>query len=291
MNDLERYFREKYLSENTIKTYLRNISIFINWYSGEIINIDPIIVDNYKKYLMEERKISIRSVAAYFNSLKIFIKYVYERYKIVTKLSIINEYGKLIRVNIPHIKHKIKDINYNKELSVKEVKRLLKSALKANERDYLLFLTMTLTGMRVSETLSLKVFQLKDLMIEVTLKGRTRSLILPPSLKSKLKKFTKDFESESYIFKSNRKLDKALDRKTVYSLMQKYAGEAKLKKEKCFPHNLRKHYTVNEINIGTDIQTLADELGHKNLETLRIYKERSVEEKRKRMQKIAKKYG
>lgn len=291
MNDIERYFREKYLSDNTIKAYIRNISIFINWYSGKIMDIDFTVIDNYKKYLIEERKVSIRSVAAYFNSLKIFIKYIYERHKIITKLSIINEFGKLVRINIPQIKHKIKDVNYNKELSIKEVNRLLKMALKANERDYLLLLTITLTGMRVSEVLGLKVFHLKKLMIEVTLKGRTRSLILPPSLKTKLKKFTKEFKEDSYIFKSNRKIDKSLDRKTVYSLMQKYAGEAKLKKDKCFPHNLRKHYTVNEINIGTDIQTLADELGHKNLETLRIYKERSVEQKRKRMQKIAKKYS
>lgn len=291
-NSLKKFMQDKYLSENTIKSYSDNISAFILWCNIKKIKIKELKaleIGEYKKYLLEEKKVSIRSVAAYFNAIKLFLKFIYCTYGTATPITVINDQNKFVRINMPKITYKIKDVNYSKELSVKEVNRLLLAAKERSERDYLIILTMCTTGMRVSEVLSLKCYQLNKSNFEVTLKGKTRSLILPPKIRTKIVNYINGKSDNDYIF-THAKKQKPLSRKTVFSFIKKYGSKANIKKDKCFPHNLRKHYTVNEIMIGTDIQTIADELGHRNLDVLRVYKERSLESKRKRMERIARKY-
>ena len=80
-------------------------------------------------------------------------------------------------------------IYYGKELTTKEINRILAVAKEKNERDYLLILLLVTTGMRVSEGLSLTTDHLDKRWIEITCKGKTRSLIIPPAVKTKLKTY------------------------------------------------------------------------------------------------------
>ncbi|WP_319201384.1 tyrosine-type recombinase/integrase [uncultured Ilyobacter sp.] len=291
MNSFYEYMKKKYHSENTIKSLTYSVNIFLNWYEGELENIDPGVIGGYKEYLLKDRGVSVRTAASYFKGLKFFIRYLYQEYGQRTKVTVINEYGELVKINIPDLKYKINNIGYDKEISVKEVNRLLKVAKENRERDYILFLLLATTGLRVSEALSLNIKQLRKTIMEIESKGKVRTVILPPNIRNKIKKYIADRKIESqWVFHSIKKSENPLGRKQVHNLMKSYARKARVKKEKCFPHNLRHHYTVNEINMGTDLQTLADDLGHNGIETLKIYKERSLEEKRKRMEKLAKKY-
>jgi integrase/recombinase XerD len=274
-----------------MKSLTYSVNIFLNWYNEELENIDTEVVKQYRQYLLKDRGVGVRTTAAYFKGLKFFIRYLYLEHKQRTKVTIINEYGELIKINIPDLKYKINNIGYDKEISVKEVNRLLKVARENRERDYILFLLLVTTGLRVSEALSLNIKHLRKAIIEVESKGKVRTVILPPNIRNKIKKYIADRKIVSrWVFHSIKNPENPLGRKQVHNLMKNYAGKAKVKKEKCFPHNLRHHYTVNEINMGTDLQTLADDLGHNGIETLKVYKERSLEEKKKRMEKLAKKY-
>ena len=291
MNNFYEYMKIKYYSENTIKNFTYSVNIFLNWYDGDLENIDPEVVGQYREYLLKERGVSVRTAAAHYKGLKFFIRYLYQEYRQRTKVTAINEYGELVKINIPDLKYKINNVGYDKEISVKEVNRLLKVAREYRERDYIMLLLLATTGLRVSEALSLNIKQLRKAIIEMESKGKVRTIILPPNIRNKIKKYIVDRNVESqWVFHSIKNPENPLGRKQVHNLMKSYAGKANVKKEKCFPHNLRHHYTVNEINIGTDLQTLADDLGHNGIETLKIYKERSLEEKRRRMEKLSKKY-
>lgn len=264
---------KKYLENNytkaTIDAYFKGITIFNNFLGNREINRSTI--DEFKIYLMEERKVSIRTVSSYFAILRNYFKF------------------KGIDVKVPEVKYKIMDTYYNKELSRKEINKILAAAKENNERDYLLILLLVTTGMRVSEGLSLTTDHLNKRWIEITCKGKTRSLIIPPAVKTKLKEYVERKELEGPLFVS-RLTKKAMSRGRVFNMVKKYGSIAKVRRDKCFPHNFRHSYTISEIEIGTDLKTLAEDLGHKGIETLEIYKQRSIEEKRKRMNKIAKYY-
>lgn len=152
---------KKYHSENTIKSLTYSVNIFLNWYEGEFENIAPEVIEKYKEYLLKERGVSIRTAASYFKGLKFFIRYLYQEHRQRTEVTVINEYGELVKINIPDLKYKVNNIGYEKEISVKEVNRLLKVARENRERDYILFLLLATTGLRVSEALSLNIKQLK----------------------------------------------------------------------------------------------------------------------------------
>ncbi len=264
---------KKYLEDNytkaTVEAYLKGITIFNNFLDDR--EVTRTVINEFKIYLLEERKVSIRTVSTYFVILRNYFKF------------------RNIDVKVPVIKYKIMDTYYNKELSKKEINRILRAAKEKNERDYLLILLLVTTGMRVSEGISLTSEQLKKRWIEITCKGKTRTLIIPPTVKTKLKAYVNDNNIKGPIFVS-KLTKKAISRGRVANFVKEYGRKAKVRREKCFPHNFRHSYTISEIEIGTDLKTLADDLGHNRIETLEIYKQRSIEEKKKRMNKIARKY-
>nr|WP_320046504.1 hypothetical protein [uncultured Ilyobacter sp.] len=87
----------------------------------------------YREYLLKEKGVSVRTAAAHFKGLKFFIKYLNQEHGQRTKVTIINEYGELVKINIPDLKYKVNNIDYDKEISVKEVNRLLKVAIENRE--------------------------------------------------------------------------------------------------------------------------------------------------------------
>lgn len=264
---------KKYLENNytkaTVDVYFKDVTIFNNFLKGREINRS--IINEFKIYLMEERKVSIRTVSSYFAILRNYFRF------------------KGIDVKVPEIKYIIRDIYYGKELTTKEINRILAAAKEKNERDYLLILLLVTTGMRVSEGLSLTTDHLKKRWLEVTCKGKTRSVILAPAVKNKLQSYVENNNIEGPVFVS-RLTKKAISRGRVIDFVKKYGQKARVKREKCFPHNFRHAYTISEIEAGTDLQTIAENLGHKGIETLEIYKRRSLEERKKKAKKISKKY-
>jgi len=67
---------KKYLENNytkaTIEAYFKGITIFNNFLGDREINRS--IIDEFKIYLMEERKVSIRTVSSYFAILRNYFK-------------------------------------------------------------------------------------------------------------------------------------------------------------------------------------------------------------------------
>ena len=171
-------------------------------------------------------------------------------------------------------------------LSREEYRRLLALAeQRGNLRLLLLMETMCATGMRVSELRFVTVEALCAGRVEIFLKGKVRTVLLPGKLCRKLLRFCKKQKTASgavFLTKSGN----PISRKQIWREMKSLCREANVAATKVFPHNLRHLFAVTFYRSCRDIVRLADVLGHSNMETTRIYLLTTGEEHLRRIERL-----
>ena len=159
----------------------------------------------------------------------------------------------------------------NRDLSKKDYSRLVKSAISmGKERLALLMETICATGIRVSEVKYITVEALACGKVEISLKGKIRTILIPGKLCKKLKKYAKKkrtVSGEIFITKNGT----GLSRKQIWAEMKAICQRAKVAASKVFPHNLRHLFARTFYKVCRDVAKLADVLGHSSIETTRIY--------------------
>lgn len=247
-------------SKNTVEKYARDIKSFIEWCDENdlkiksIENIDKELLINYKKYL-KCKYIKISTVNSKISSINAFLEYV----------------------NLQNLKIKIikcqKSIfgNSEKKLSKTELQRLLDVAYKKDDkRLYYLILTIVQTGIRVSEVEFVTVDAIRNGKAIVDNKGKVRPVIIPMKLCKLLMDYCKTNNIKSgpvFVTKNGR----PLDRRNIWKDLKDLCIEAKVDKNKVFPHNLRHLFAREFYKQTKDIVKLASILGHSSIETTRIY--------------------
>lgn len=79
---------------------------------------------------------------------------------------------------------------------------------------------------------------------------------------------------------------KALDRSNIWREMKALGTEANVKAEKIFPHNLRHLFARTYYEIEKNLSKLADILGHRDINTTRIYTKESGSQHRLQLEKM-----
>ena len=158
-----------------------------------------------------------------------------------------------------------------KELTRKDYEKLCRTAeQKHNKRLNLIMQTICSTGIRVSELQFVTLEAIRKGKLIVSMKGKTRTVIIPKDLKRKLC----DYAAENNIFCGMifvTKNGKRINRTNIWREMKNLCVEAHINPEKVFPHNLRHLFARVFYSIDKDIAKLADVLGHSNINTTRIY--------------------
>ena len=151
----------------------------------------------------------------------------------------------------------------SKELTREEYQRLLSAAREGGrERLALLLETICATGIRVSE--------LRFVTVEIALKGKIRTILLPGKLCRKLLKYAgrnKTAFGEVFLTRGGA----SLSRKQIWREMKGLCQRAGVEPSKVFPHNLRHLFASAFYRATRDIVKLADVLGHASINTTRIY--------------------
>ena len=167
-----------------------------------------------------------------------------------------------------------------KFLTKKEVSKFFNAFTKCSyhERFYCsLFKTMYYSGMRISEAINLKIYDInwktEQILVRDTKNGTEHLAVLHPALKSILEKWikylTKQFPNTPYLFPT-------FNRHPLSScgLARKYFKK-KLKKaglnEFYHPHSLRHSFAIHLLNKGTDIRLISQLLNHKNINSTMVY--------------------
>ncbi len=174
----------------------------------------------------------------------------------------------------------------NRELSEIEYKRLLASALKkGNKRLYLLMMTLGSTGIRISELTYITVETARAGRVQIQMKGKCRTILLPKQLCKNLLNYSKEKKiEEGMIFRTRN--GRQMDRSNIWHEIKSLCSEAKVNKEKVFPHNFRHLFARVFYAIEKNLAYLADVLGHSSIETTRIYVATSVTAHQKILSKM-----
>lgn len=177
-------------------------------------------------------------------------------------------------------------VEESRELSEAEYKRLLAAAqTRNNQRLYHLMMTLCGTGIRVGELKYITVETAKLGRAEICLKGKTRTILLPKELRSRLMRYARHNNIGSgCIFRTKRGCP--LDRSNICHDMKKLCRAANVNPHKVFPHNLRHLFARTFYAIKKNLANLADILGHSSVETTRIYVAVSAREHERVFQKM-----
>lgn len=264
-------FREILLAEEkcngTVEKYLRDLQTFVT-FLGQDTRITKELVISYKQMLIE--KYAPTTVNGILAALNVFFKHMGWYDCVVKNLKIQREAFR----------------SQNRELSKEEYYRLLAVAKnKGKDRLYFLMQTICATGIRVSELQFITVEALCTRRARVSLKGKTRTVLLPLKLCRELKRYA----SENGVTKGSifvTKTGRPLDRSNIFRNMKSLCKEANVEAGKVFPHNLRHLFACAYYEIEKDIAHLADILGHSNINTTRIYLLKSSQEQERQIDSL-----
>ena len=252
-------------SRNTVEKYVRDVTAFRAWCGEREITKEVVI--GYKEYLTEKgyKVRSINSLPASLNSYFVFMGW------------------EDCRVKTLRCQREVY-CEERKELTRQEYERLCKTAMRTGkERLALILQTVCGTGIRISELQFITAEAVRKGEATVSLKGKTRTVLLVKDLQKKLRRYMlKNGIRSGAIFVS--KNGRPLNRSNIWREMKSLCAEARVDPAKVFPHNLRHLFARISYALDKDIAKLADILGHSSIETTRIYIITTVQEHRKRLE-------
>ena len=136
------------------------------------------------------------------------------------------------------------------------------SLLKTKPRNYVLVMTGTYTGLRISDILKLKVKDVRNKKyIEVKEKKTNKRNIIEinPLLRKVYKDYTVNMDDEEYLFRKSY-INKPITREQAWKIMKEIGEEFGV--ENLGTHTLRKTFGFHYYNQTGDIATLMQMFNH-----------------------------
>lgn len=273
-----------------------------------------VVVNNFRDYLWGDKKVEEATIDAYCIAVRAFCMYSQivseSNVKSITGITVRNfvehlkdnEYVKGKKYSVSSINIKIVGMNQFLEfhnmsklkvrllekqrrlfindaemLTDMELGKFLSEAKKEGEDIYCEFRAIVQTGIRASEVKFITHESLRNGYIDIYNKGTSRQVPLPVDLRLELQNMCKRNDILSgAIF--NGKSGNPINRSEIAKQMKRIGIKCGISPKKLHPHNLRHFFALKFIEIyGEDaLSVLADILGHKSIETTRIYLKQSL---------------
>lgn len=267
---------KKKLSLNTLDAYKRDIdkfSEFVTLRGEEIESVEIITIRAYVEQLKKDG-IANSTIARNIISIRNFYKYL-------IKNEII-KYDPTLKYDMPKIKRKIPDI-----LTVEEIDKLLNApdlSINKGIRDKAMLEVMYACGMKVTELLNLKIFDINIHLKYVVCRGtKNKERIIPVGTYAVncLKEYLTvrdeiNIYKLDYLFLNLKGM--SMTRQGFWKMVKGYAEESKIVK-KIDPYTLRHSFAVHLLQNGADIKTVQELLGHTGLAATQIYSQISKNSK------------
>lgn len=262
---------ERGLSKNTIFSYKQDLNFYIGFLSSRHIDAASKITRNDITEFMLDQKdsgISATSIARRLTAIRMFHRFL-NRERILPS-------DPTILIDSPKLWKKIPET-----LSLNDVDALLSQPDlrdKQGIRDKAILEILYATGMRVSETVNLKMDNINlDIGFLRCIGKGNKERVVPvgkkaiTSVKRYLEvsrpKFLKKKESE-FLF-LNRSGSR-ISRQSLWKIIKRYAREARIKKA-IKPHILRHSFATHLLERGADLRSVQEMLGHATISTTQIY--------------------
>ncbi len=289
---------QKSHSIHTLKSYQYALALYIGFLETvkgirpESLNgecFGRIIIEEWLRWLMEQRGCSPETCNNRLASLRAYLKYLGNRE--VSLLYLSEDATRIPRKR--EVRKKVKGMSKKAIQALLSVPNL---STKAGRRDQTLMITIYSTAVRMDEILSLKT---KNLYLDavkphITIVGKgskIRTLYLLPKAVAHLKKYLKEFHGhtpnpEAYVFYSrNTGLHGKMSQTAVNKQLKKHARAAH---EICnevpldiHAHQLRHAKASHWLEDGMNIVQISFLLGHEQLQTTMVYLDITIEQELK----------
>lgn len=251
--------------DNTVNSYLSDITIFKEYLSSLKINylkVDKDIIREYLKVLGNSNYKS-SSINRILSSLKNYYDYLEYKHLI--------EYNPLKDLNRPKKEKRLPNFINNNDYE-EIIKKSLERTDFIGRRNTLLLELLYSSGIRISEALNIKIkdINMGDKSIRILGKGsKWRIVYFGEYAKEYLEEYLKVRNSSlEYLFLN--KNNTLLTRRGAEYIISNLVKTSLLKK-KVTPHTFRHSYATEMLNNGADIRSVQELLGHSSLSTTGIY--------------------
>jgi len=262
---------EKGLSDNTIESYSRDISRYVEYLKQkrvkQISDADTPLILTYLISL-RDGGLKARSTARHLVTLRGFYRYLVQE-KII-------KYNPIRLIDLPKSGLKLPDV-----LSVSEIKLLLSTPdtqTPLGLRNAAMIELLYAAGLRVSELVNLKFLDINTEAGFVRVIGKgSKERIVPIGnyAKNIIDRYVKTARSlllkggvSHYMFVA--RAGKPMTRQGFWKLLKQYALQAGIAK-KITPHSFRHSFASHLLEGGADLRAVQVMLGHTDISTTQIY--------------------
>ncbi len=265
VNDLRNYLWENGRANNTIDNYCRTATQFLEFVGitakEEMVTLTKTVVRNFVEYMNN---------TAYEDNKKYTVETINNKIAGLNQLlGLYKLYDLKVKALYCHRKTFIEDSEILADI---DVRKLLNASKKSNHILYLAIRSMAQMGLRVSEIQFITVESLNRGYIVVLNKGGARKVPLPLDLIYEFISYCELKGIKSGIIIS-MKNNIAINRSTIGRFMKKIAKELGIDIKKAHPHSIRHNFAIRFLRKYGEggISCLSDILGHRSIETTRIY--------------------
>ncbi len=276
---------ERRYSLHTVDAYMRDISFFINFFE----NMSPdflrqMDVRDFRRYISHRAACNLQktSLAREVSALKSFFKWLNQKHGIKNSaISVVSSPKK--NKTIP------------KAIDVPDVFELLDQAPFFSKsdwqglRDKAVMMLLYGSGLRISEALSLNVYDMDNADTTLKIKGKGKKERLVPllpacidAIKDYLKAVPYELKKTDPLFVGAR--GERLLARIVQRQMQKIRVYMGLP-DSVTPHALRHSFATHLLNEGCDLRAIQELLGHETLSTTERYTNVSLDTLKKEYEK------
>ena len=257
---------ERNLSPATIQSYQEDLRHFVGWLDEKAIDLKeltPERLDDFLTFTAGQVEYSPTSVARHFSSLRGFLKYMQKEGEY--------DYSTESMLERPKLGHYLPQY-----LTREEVDSVFESAANGKNplRDTALFELMYSAGLRISETLGIKLSQLdldNEWLTPIGKGNKQRLVPLGSKAKENLKAWIEEGRPLTHPTTDNIILNsrgKPMTRMGAWKIVQLHT--AHLAKQ-VSPHTFRHSFATHCLEAGMDLRVLQELLGHADISTTQIY--------------------
>lgn len=254
INHFKSWLIQKRYSENTIKTYVGSIIVFLNYYKDR--NVAELNAKDWEQFNLDyilKNKYSASFQNQVCNAIKLFFS---------------KEFG--IYVPIENIERPRRSQILPNILSAEEVKKILTSSQNLKHRTMLSLIYSA--GLRRSELINLKLADVDSSRMTLHIrqsKGK-KDRVLPLSTKilELLREYYKFYKPKEYLFEGQ--YGGMYGKRSIQLVFNNALKKSGVKK-KATLHTLRHSNATHLLEAGTDLRYIQELLGHKSSKTTEIY--------------------
>ena len=264
---------DKNYSKNIIDSYKNDLVKFYDYVNKDIKKVTKNDIENYIKYLHKENY-NEHSINRSLSCIKSLYKFLLIEKIITTDIA--------KDIEAPKNKKSLPKV-----LSEEDINLLLDIKLNTpfSYRNKAMLEMMYATGMRVSELINVKVFDIDFESDLVRIKGKgSKERVVPLGDYAiyYIKKYYEEYRGfflikgeSDYLFLNNH--GTSITRQGFFKMIKNLAEEQGIKKD-FSPHTLRHSFATHLLAHGADLRSIQEMLGHSDISTTQIYTNLSFNE-------------